>query len=172
MTWESWENLEDIDFENIGNIPEDFKHEQRLVRPRGLIKAPSLFLKFYEMYIEGQSFDEREIKATKEILLADIIRGEIKPYIGIGFAILSKGFLNIARWDSDCPTVLRNDLYTYQQTIIDCKHDNIQDSGAFCAWELGVVDFEARAWKRYLKSEREEIDKKIYLNAIMEGRII
>jgi len=161
-----------MDLTNIGNF--DYKHEPRCVVPCGLIENSNLVLKFYAMFKEAltqSNVDEAKGFLEDRIGLG-VGLGEIDPLSGFGFAILSEDMLNVARWDTN-PIVLRNQIYSYEQDENTSRYfDNaklldISDIGSFCIWELGIVEYERRDWMKYLKSERNEADKRYYLGNMM-----
>ncbi len=159
-----------MEYEKLGNIRPGYQNPRRAVRPVGLVKDPTLVLKLYDMYIKGQSTPEPLIQDSRGFLEREISRGNIKPYIGMGFAILSKDMLNVARWDITFPIVLQNQLYVFNEgKLTTLSRLDISDEGSFCVWELGIVAHEKEAWKRFLASKRKEADKRRYLEDVIEG---
>jgi len=153
--------------EKIGDI-ENYSHKQRIAHPIGLITSPDLILKYYSMYAEGDSLKGEHINQYKELMNNEIQRGNIKPLSGLGFAILSGDMLNVAVWDKTNPIVLKNQIYTHGEEG-ERETLNLNTEGAFCAWELGIVNYERNLWMNYLKSKRKESDKKKYLDSRIEG---
>lgn len=164
-------------YENLGNIPDNYKHEKRVAYPAGLFENSALVLKIYEMLKvnEKDKWDPNMLLGERSMLLGEFLsnkikEGNMKPYLGLGFAILSEGMLNVARWDVKYPYVLKNQIYEFEND--DLRTDSlsdIRDIGAFCAWELGIVDHERNAWLRYLESERTVRDKNNYLTNWLES---
>ena len=151
---------------NVGNVK--YKHEPRGILSFSLVGNDSYgcMLKLYEMLKPGNTFDTGSLfEESYRFLNSKIKKGEIKKHSGLGFAILSEDMLNVARWDKDYPIVLRNDIYTFENyNIKDAKLEDIDKVGAFCMWELKIVDFERLMWLRYLQSDRKDKDKKEYLD--------
>ena len=83
--------------------------------------------------------------------------------------------LNVARWDSKYPIVVVNSVYEFPEEnrdVLSSKELDIGDIGAYCVWELGIVNHERIAWMKYLNSQREAQDKINYLqNWCKEGLI-
>ena len=155
-------------YKNIGNIPIEYKHKEREVEPIGLIKEPSLILKLYNMYIMDKPISSRGqlLNESREFLIEEVRRGRIDPLIGLGFSILSEDMLNVARWDAECPIVLKNQIYGYKNGDLGTAELlDIRDVGSFCIWELGIVNHERSSWKKYLESERKDVDKRQYVNS-------
>jgi len=155
--------------EQLGNI-KNYKHEPRTARAQGLVTNPKLVLKLYSM-AKSLHPTERTIYYTGKILENKIDEGEIKPLIGLGFAILSEDMLNVARWDTEYPIVLKNQIYGFERSVDSLEPLNINDVGSFCIWELGIINHEKEAWKKYLQSEKSELDKEGYIKNFIEGKL-
>jgi len=162
--------MERPNYGNIGNVREDYKHQPRTVRPQGLVTTPSLVLKLYSM-AKDMHPTNRTIRDTGKLLERDIAEGKIEPLTGLGFAILSEDMLNVARWDTEYPIVVKNQIYGFEGSINSAQLLDINKVGSFCIWELGIVGHEKEAWKRFLDSQRGEAEKHQYLTDIIEGNL-
>ena len=175
--------MDTLNLKKVGNIKKDYNHEPRSVAYSGLVTERNLVMKLYAMFTEPPVLWDLVVDA-KKFLVSEISGGKIEPLTGMGFAILSKDMLNVARWDTEYPIVLRNQIYGYHyNNLTDDKlrafglesrfHNaelfNTQEIGSFCIWELGIVNFEKDAWKEYLASKRTKRDKKQYLGKVIEG---
>jgi len=167
--------------------------------------------KFYEMHKKDEPIREEIIDEAKRFLIVEIVgfgnykrsfskyhsdkykkeRAEIdKSYIpfsasnGMGFAILAKDTLNIAAWDKKNPIIIKNKLYTYDESKVtsfygensgrffnNLKSLDISEEGPFCVWELGIVAHERNAWMEYLQSNKTDADKEKYLTDVIEGEL-
>ena len=157
------------ELKNLGQVSSKYVYEQMEVHPRGLVRCESLVLKLYEMHVKGKPL-KTDLKQTKRFLQNRINKGEIEPLLGLGFAILSDGMLNVARWDTEYPAVPKNQLYEYKKGDLGtAKLLDLKDVGAFCLWENYIVHHEGDAWRTYLMSLREEGNKKDYLSNVIEG---
>ncbi len=158
----------------LGKVDENYKHEPRNILYSGLINHPSLVLKMYSMFKEA--ITQGNVDEARTFMQDRIDSGEIEPLLGMGFAILSEDMLNVARWDAKYPIVLRNEIYGYEQSHKDFKYFSEatlldpREVGSFCAWELGIVNHEKKAWLKYLVSQRKESDKERYLEDLIIGR--
>jgi len=162
--------------DNLGNFS-DFKSIPQIVRPECFIEIedPMLILKFYSIVEKGQPFiDKKVVGLIREFSKSEAVKKRIDPLSGLGFVILGKDMLNVARWDQKTPYLLKNCAYEYTvadgATIASRKLD-INAEGAFCAYELGIVAHEKKAWLRYLGSKRELNDKVEYLNNRFSGEV-
>lgn len=158
--------------ERLANFAE-YKHEPRIVEPKGLIEDTSLILKMYAM-VRQVPVDKYVLRNAKKFLRESIRKNKIgdNPILsGLGFAILSDDMLNLAVWDSKHPIVLKNSLYEYAGGFRTPNSLDIRHEGCFCIWELGIVAHERDAWKKYLASERTEQDKRAYLKNFFRGEL-
>lgn len=157
--------------ENLGNAPE-YIHESRYASPEGIIATPVLVLKMYDLQLSGIN---NPIDAARGFLNREIDAGNINPLIGMGFAILSRGMLNVSRWDKKYPIVINNKIYTFdinfKRSFESARKVSVDEVGPFCIWELGIVNHEREAWKEYLDSERSEQDKRNYLLNMIKGEL-
>ncbi len=159
-----------INYEGIGNLREDYKNEQRIAAQVGLITDPSLVLKMYLMLTESSiPFSSDTVIEAKEFIKKEIKDKRLDPLTGMGFAILSENMLNVVRYDTKYPIVLRNQLYDYNETFASAKPLDIRDDGSFCIWEFSIAEHERNAWEIYLDSRRSKSDKEQYLRSFIEG---
>ncbi|MFH1211485.1 MAG: hypothetical protein V1659_00985 [Candidatus Woesearchaeota archaeon] len=162
--------MSQLNLENIGNIAHNYVHKPHIVEPHGLVyyprEAPELVLKLYEMYPEGRPLPVRLIGDSRVFLEDEIANSNLSPELGFGFAIVSDGVLNAARWAEygHEPIVLKNRVYTFQNNDLGTavRQPDIEDIGAFCVWELGVVGHEKAVWLRFL----EEVHKTVHANRV------
>ena len=161
------------ELENVGNINHIFKNPVRRVKPIGFLTTPKLVLKQYDMYTEKSS-SMSAINSMDRFLLNEIDNNKLDPKLGLGFVILSKDMLNVARWDNKYPIVAFNNLYEFpekERNNMNPTPLSVDNSGGYCVWELGIVNHERKAWMKYLNSKRTDKDKLKYLNDFLEGRI-
>jgi hypothetical protein len=161
-------SLENIDIQDLANFP-DYEHEPRIAVPDGLVTAPGLVFKWYNMtkkISQNAGMLRQDIEHAKDFLGGLVVKGRILPLSGLGFVILSEqgNFLNTAIWDKKTPYILKNTIYDGEKRLG-------LDNGAFCAWELGIVAHEAKAWKKYLVTGKTEQDKREYLENTIQGEL-
>lgn len=150
--------------EQVGNVEEDYEHKPMTVRFHGRVTRPFLVLKLYSMfeskYITNRDTISAGASEARRALNSAIYHGEIKPLSGLGFAVLSEEGLNVARWDRERPSVLKNQIYG------DGSLDITADG-----WGSSIIYHERNAWFRYLASERTKYYKDKYLDDVIEGQL-
>ena len=163
--------MKGIDYNQIGNLKKEYVHEPRIVRNQSLVATPFLVLKLYLMAGDKYSVPDF-VRDAEKLLERKIEEGEITPLTGLGFAILSDDMLNVARWDTKYPIVVRNQIYGFEEGNVNSSQLlDIDEVGSFCVWELGIVNHEKEAWKRFLTSQKKESDKRKYLQDIIMGEL-
>jgi hypothetical protein len=159
----------------FGNLPKNIAEksaEPRIAKFGGVVITSGLALKVYDMVTPNNM--KNPVDEAKSFLEEEIKGGRIPSLSGLGFAILSYDMLNAVRWDNEYPHVTKNILYEYHGGFgkdADIVKHSIDDAGAFCLWEERIVAEEGRAWLRYLKSERTETDKEVYLYDFITGAL-
>jgi len=118
----------------------------------------------------------REAMATAGSLISEMLGdGRIKKRLGVGFGIVSDGYINVSIWGGEFPTLLNNDLFGFdkpenmRETLrtLDTKNE-----GNYCVWELGIVEHEVKAWKKFLHTSRKSSDLQDYINNSFDGTLI
>jgi hypothetical protein len=142
------------------HLSPDYRHRSKNAVPRGAQTFGRVVLKCYDLDEPAcQIADATRSKAQTALAdFADVLSTDIA-----GFAILhqcstSFAFLLISTWRGN------NELWQSVQHIdtpltafapFDHAYPKAADlRPTFCVWELGIVAHEARAWQRYLMSDR------------------
>jgi len=163
---------------NLGNF-QFYEHGPRVVVAESPLDSgnPMMVLKFYNMFRKGtEPIMKRDINLAKGFIETEARMSRLNDESGLGFIIMSQGFLNVARWSNDreTPYLLKNQVYEWKvkgDERILTKGVDLNKDGAFCMFELGVVDYERKAWEKYLKSERRIPDKIEYVNDTFAGEV-
>jgi hypothetical protein len=172
-----------ISFSEVGNLG-DYKLEHQRVKNYDLLVTPKLVLKLYQMTTQ-RCFEPEKMEVTKNFLEKEIKRRAISPLTGMGFAIQSKDMLNVVRWDTQYPILMKNILYGFEEPTLEnvAKKEynglfdkveklNINKVGPFCIWEDTIVAHERAEWIRYLHSKRTEADKRVYFSSFINGLLV
>ena len=171
---------ERMDLSRVGEFEGEYQLKQQRVRPvgfvtKGLETRPDVILKLYEMAKAGEDFySNTQVGNIRDFVRSKFGfgRGELDRLSGIGFAIISKGMVNVARWGIDILYLPVNRLYEFKEMsppLTTFRVVNSDKEGAFCGWEIGIVDFETKRWFEFLRSPRKDDDKRRYLEARIEG---
>jgi len=161
-----------MNLEKIGNIPKSYEHKPRIAVPRGLINTRKAILKFYDMLITGCK-DKHPIGEAREFIKRKMNSVEGNLELGLGFVILSRGMLNFSLWSESQIIIPKQEIYApFPRTKHhDTKKISIDEEGAYCLWEMGIVAHEKEAWKKYLASGHMIKDKENYLNNFFSGNL-
>ncbi len=152
--------LNHVNLDNIGNVPQDYKHEGSFVGRTGLATSERLALKLYEIRTDKE---EAPFVNTGEFFVTASSDGRIRPDIGMGFALVLPdlgGIIQTVIWPTVFPVRLSVVGYHY-------------DKGAFSRYDgfdslflsgVGVAAHETEAWLKYLNSKHTPEDKQAYLD--------
>ena len=166
-----------IRLDELGNFQEHYHPISHHVKFEGHVQGwevnPTLVLKLYSLFV-GQPFTEKRTENIKRLLYNHISCAKIDPFSGLGFAVHSEDTLNIARWDTDIPHLLRNNVHHLKGKDRDeptIHKADMNTEGAFCAWELFIAQHERDAWLKFLNSQRSDDDKRTYLHDVIQGQL-
>lgn len=139
--------------------------EDRIVNFHDVVKVdnPIAAIKFYTMQ-NLSNFRKEEIDTMKGTIKEMIEKRKIERRSGMGFAIASEGVLNISLWGTaevgEKPNVIYPTILTFdkRELIIpdSFAHDSVNDVGAYCIYELAIVQHEAKAWRKFLVSQHKK----------------
>ncbi len=162
-----------LDLSKVGGEKGDYVTKPWFIKPFREVRVPNAAVKLYSKTSAPQKQFSRDTMHTVEDLVGDMLtRGKIDPRLGLGFAIVSNGYINVSMWGGVYPSLLNPTLFGFdkpenmKETI---RPLSIKKEGVYCVWELGVVTYETEAWKRYLKSEKRAKDKLEYIGDRFEG---
>jgi len=154
-------------------VATDYRHRDKLVTPRGTIQHGKARLKWYDL-------------APAEEPVPDQVRQLAQRYLSstpldlgddLGFVILHRCgrgfyFLLVSSWRGN------NELWESVYAKASDAHPDFAlftfaDShrGTFCVWEMGAVWHEQQAWKRYLRSARDDKAQDAYLADSFSGSV-
>lgn len=165
------------EYDSVGGRAGDYLAKSYQIEPFGVRATPNrdAFLKFYSKRpVSDEPFSQDTINLASRLVIDRIGDGTIDKKLGLGFMILSKGYINVSLWGGELPSLLNNNLFGFDSEANmerEIHELDIRKEGAYCVWELGVVEHEARAWRSYLKSAKEETDKINYLNNLLRGKV-
>ena len=154
-----------IDFPKLGNVDPSFELGRRkLVRRCRLVtEKPQVVLKRYEIVRTDHQSDAVLAGRASEFVRGEFETGRISPELGLGFTVVSQGYLNVALWSKEEPVIPLNHVYEIRGINEGFEPISIDEEGAFCLWEMRIADAEGKEWQRYLTSGRTDTDKLAYV---------
>ena len=100
---------------------------------------------------------------------AEIDAGRVDPKQGVGFAILSQGFLSINIWGRG--NVLFTQTYTVEDSFPELSPKPLKKTGVACTWEIRIMKHEYDRWQHYLETAMTLADKHAYLQNFLSGKL-
>jgi len=142
---------------------------RRTAKPVGFVSHPKAIIKLYHMERETQSLPAHLVTNLIAFVHAEISRGHVNPSQGVGFVILSQGFLSINVWGRG--NVLFTYTYTVEDSFPELSPKPLEKTGVACTWEIRIMQHEYAEWQRYLESAMTLADKKHYLQSFITGEL-
>ena len=160
----------------IGNL-DDLKDQyglpyqfiRRSVKAVGVLLHDDLALKLYHMVRENVTLPQNLVEGLEDFLIAEIEAERISSKQGIGFAILSQGFLSINIWGRG--NVLFTQTYTVEANPPHLSREPLEKTGVACTWEAKIMHHEYGLWHDYITSSVTLDDKRRYLQTFIDGNL-
>lgn len=146
-----------------------YRHIKRSVNPRGIFLHPFLALKRYHMIRETEPLPQNLVDGLDVFLLSEIESENIRFMMGLGFTILSQGFLSINIWGRG--NVLFTQTYTVEANYPILTREPLEKTGVACTWEAKIMQHEYELWHEYITSTRDIENKKKYIQTFIEGKL-
>jgi len=159
---------------DLGNVPADYRHEWRTATPQSPIIVEDGIFKWYHVHRDGVPVPAVLDAAARKVITDGAADWDLS--YGLNFALLHQSitaaYLIVGVWRGHQEWWER--IYTVDLATPEIFTLNEMD-GAFmpgaCVWELGVICHERMAWSRYLFSERQDDDKRAWLNDRYTGAV-
>jgi hypothetical protein len=162
--------------EQLGNVPESYRHAWRVAEPHEPIVLPQRIFKWYHVHLDGVAVPDAMDAKARALLTADATSGQWQTEYGLDFALLhlstATAFLIAGTWRGHqemWERVYVKDLATGEPFELVQREG--EDWPGACVWELGVICHERMAWHRYLFTPRREEDKRAWLADTYTGRV-
>jgi hypothetical protein len=164
------------DLAQLGNIPAEYQHHDKLITPSDGLALPDAYLKWYEVRWPGAEIPAELGTDAREFLRAEAAAGRLDISGELGFVIHhlcgeSFYFLIVCTWRNQnemWETLYGQDLATGGGYRLIPQGSHLE---VICVWELGAVLHEQQAWSRYLRSARDEQAKRAYLQDQFTGTV-
>lgn len=157
----------------MSSVAPGYVHRDKLCGARDPIIVSGATLKWYDIGAADEPVPPRINALARTYLERE------QPELGgdLGFVILHRCgdgefyFLLMQTWRGDneiWKTTFYKDrgLTDFELFPLDAPH-----KGTFCVWEAGAVWHEVNAWKRYLRSSRDEVARRAYLADHYDGSV-
>lgn len=166
--------LEQIDLNEIGNVPAAYVHTRRWAEPCESLIVPGAVLKWYEVRPYGWEIPvhiDDQARAT----VASEARAALAEGYGLGFVVHHQSttgyYLLLMTWRGHQEmwrTVFARstDDAAEFQPLTPTRH-----GPTGCVWELGPICHEREAWSQYLLSPRDLEAKRAYLADTFTGEV-
>lgn len=163
------------DLDDLGNLPDEYRHEWRVATPCEALVVPGGIFKWYQVHREGVAVPDVLDAEAREIFRELVESGWDMSY-GLNFAMIhystAHAFLIAGIWRNH--QELWERLYVYDLATdgpFTVAEAGEHDAPAACVWELGVICHERMAWHRYLFTERSITDKQAWLDDTYSGAV-
>jgi len=156
-------------------VAADYIHIDKYVTPDKSITLGTSELKWYDL-ASKHSPVPAEIKShARGFLVDEYALGNLSELGDLGFVILHRCgadfyFLLVQSWRNE------NELWETIYAKRSSAHDEFesfpatrQHNETFCVWELEAVMHEQKAWRTFLRSDRDAAARDNYLNYRFEG---
>lgn len=166
----------------LNGVPETYRHYPKQAVPLGVLETGGAVLKFYHLEKPGEPVPPP---------LAHVARQWLEGQAGQVFEAGDCGFVILHRCGADfhflLPVVWRGaneawetvafhqaDMTGFERfdpaypLLVD---NQIAPRATFCVWELAILAHEARAWGRFLASDRGEAALARWRDDVLEGAV-
>lgn len=158
---------------NIDQLPDQYQKTYQFIRrsakPVGFVVHDQLILKLYHMERETEPLPQNLTETLDSFIYNEINQGRLEPKQGVGFAILSQGFLSINIWGRG--NVLFTQTYTIEDSYPNLSAKPLAKTGVACTWEIRIMMHEYNLWHHYLETKMTSDDKKAYLQDFISGKL-
>jgi hypothetical protein len=160
--------------DDLGNVPESYRHEWRVVTPQDPLVLPGSIFKWYQVHREGVPIAD-DLEAEARGVIADAMEHTPwDPSYGLNFVVLhvstTHAFLIAGIWRGH--QELWERIYARELSpsgsFTRIATDG-EDTPAGCVWEMAAICHERMAWHRYLFSDRSLDAKRAWLDDRYSG---
>ena len=152
------------------NVMRDYAHRDKMIAPGEVFSLKGLSLKWYDIARDETPVPDGVRKTARAFLGRAAKADGFLLNGGLGFSILHRCgadfyFLLVSTWRNENELWKSTFYLDQKKKQTDFAEFIFQTShiGTFCVWELGAVWHEQQAWRRYLRSARDDAAKQAYL---------
>lgn len=158
---------------NVDKLVDQYGRPYRFIRrsavPIGVVNHPQMAVKLYHMTRETEPLPANLVSNVEDFVIGEISSGNVDLKQGLGFAILSQGFLSINVWGRG--NVLFTQTYTVEKAPPNLSAEPLAKTGVACTWEQRIMSFEYERWHEFLESKMQDGDKLRYLSTFLAGKL-
>ena len=164
------------DLSAIDNVAAGYVHRDKFIEPGEGLALKGAWLKWYDIALPEMPVPP-EIRHLARAAVAREAAGPKMNLAGeLGFVILHRCtaefyFLLVCSWRHE--NEIWKSSFARDNGDPDFKEFTFATPhrGTYCVWELGAVWHEQQAWKRYLRSTRDDAAKLAYLGDSYRGEV-
>jgi hypothetical protein len=164
------------DLSAIDNVAPGYVHRDKLIEPGEVLAVKGAWLKWYDIALREMPVPAEICNLARAAVIREAAGGKMDLAGELGFVILHRCsaefyFLLVCSW--------RHENEIWKSTFArDSGDPDFREftfatphRGTYCVWELGAVWHEQQAWKRYLRSARDDAAKLAYLGDSYRGEV-
>lgn len=161
--------------DRVGEIPHDYRHEDRVSTPGDLLVLSNAIVKWTGVHRIDRPIAPKETEAARDYVRGLDRAGALHVDQGLGFAVhhvsTNHAFLLIGCWRDKNELWLAHHLRAVDDPIGGFQPFPYDATSvpAACVWELSPIWHERDAWTRYLFSARDATAKRAYLDDVLSG---
>ncbi|HJQ00459.1 MAG TPA: hypothetical protein VJ851_02560 [Jatrophihabitans sp.] len=168
--------LDSASLAGLGNIPAEYRHDEKLITPGPGLALPGSYLKWYDVRLPEAEIPAELAAEGRRFLADEVAAGRLAIDGELGFVICHRCgesfyFLLVCTWRNQnemWESVYGQDLAVGGGFKLLPQAEHLE---VICVWELGAVIHEQGAWSRYLRSARDEQAKRDYLADCFTGLV-
>ena len=160
------------------NVVASYVHRDKMILPGEILALRGVVLKWYDIALAETPVPDDVRKTARTFLERQSLKADFLMNGGLGHAILHRCgadfyFLLVSTWRNENELWKSTYYLDQKKNQTDFAEFIFQTShiGTFCVWELGAVWHEQQAWRRYLRSARDDAAKQIYLADTYTGPV-
>ncbi len=146
-------------------------YPSKYAQPKEIFTVGKTKFKWYDLASDPAAISSQDITDAKVCI--ENAEENFQKKDDTGFVIMHRCgehyLLLVCTWRSE--NELWESVYYNGSDKFEIWDRNKTHLPTYCVWEMGIVYYESRSWKKYLGSGREEQDKEKYLNDFFEGEV-
>ncbi|MCQ9641661.1 hypothetical protein MP478_19955 [Chryseobacterium sp. WG14] len=146
-------------------------YPSKYASPKGIFNVGKTRFKWYDLAGNLSEISSQDIRNAQ--LAIENAEENFQDIDDLGFVIMHRCgenyLLLVCTWRSE--NELWESVYHDGSGTFEIWNRNKTHLPTYCVWEMGIVYYESRAWKKYLGTERKENDQELYLQDFFEGEV-